>query len=49
MPRKDRVTMELGARRILLEEIPAGNIALVKRLEEVEAGGKLMVDDGDAG
>lgn len=48
VPRKHRVTMELGARRILLEEIPAGNAALVEGLEEMEARGELMLDDGEA-
>ena len=48
VPRKHRVTMELGKRRILFDEIPAGNKALVKELVELEARGELMIDGDDA-
>ena len=46
--RKHRQTMELGARRIMLEEIRSGNIALIWELEELEARGRLAIDGDDS-
>ena len=48
VPRKHRQTMELGARRIILDEIPSGNVALIEELEDLEARGQLAIDDGDS-
>lgn len=49
VPRKHRQTMEINARRIMFDEIPSGNSALIKELEEAEARGQLVIDDGDSG
>ena len=48
VPRKHRQTMEVGTRRIMRDEIPAGNMALIKELEELEARGQLAIDDSDS-
>ena len=40
--------MEVSARRIMRDEIPAANMALIKQLEELEARGQLVIDDGDS-
>ena len=48
VPRKHLQTMELGARRIMLDEIPSGNMALIEELEDLEARCQLAIDDGDS-
>ena len=48
VPWKHRQTMEVRAWRIMREEIPAGNMVLIKELEEREARGQLAIDDGDS-
>ncbi len=48
VPWKHRQTMEVSARRIMRDEMPAGNIALIKQLEELEARYQLAINDGDS-